>query len=142
MELLEKFLAIPGVKEAIAAIAGYLVPPFLIVLLVLWASGKFLKEDIAGKKFVLVMSDAFWNPDKKPLMDVELIPLVLFIEAVTLGVVYCAVFGFGVNFMQRTVFAIIGGFGSGLAAYCVSAGLYDLAHGYKKHRESKKEASQ
>jgi len=137
----QALLAIPGVLEAIGGLVGHLAPPFLIVLLVLWASGKFLKEDVAGKKFALAVSDALSDPDKKPVLSSELIPLVLCIESVLIGVVYCAVFGFGVSFLQRAVFAIVGGFGSGLAAYCVSAGLYDVAHGINKYREEKKEAS-
>lgn len=139
--IFEALLAIPGARDALAGLIGHLAPPFLIALLVLWASGKFLKEDLAGKKFALAVSEALSDPDKKPMLAADLIPLVLLIEAVAIGVVYCAVFGFGVSFLQRATFAIVGGIGSGLGAYCIAAGLYDVAHGVAKHREEKKEKS-
>jgi hypothetical protein len=139
--ILDSLLMIPGVREAIAGLTGHLAPPFLITLLILWASGKFLKEDIAGKKFVLAVSDVLSDPDKKPLMGSELIPLVLLVEAILIATTYCAVFGYGVTWGQRVAFAAFGGFGSGLVAYCIATGLYDVGHGVAKHREIKKEKS-
>lgn len=134
----EGLLAIPGVREALAGLAGHLAPPFLISLIIIWASGKFLKEDIAGKKFALELSEAVKEQGGK--LDAELIPLLLLVEGVVLATTYCAVFGYGDGWVQRTTFAVVGGLCSGLAAYCVAAGLYDAAHGVLRHRDNKKEA--